>query len=326
MSTGMRGCRFLCVVWLLLVGFASYAGADAVLDVVNTVSQSTYRHYLDDLLYTHTGDNRGLTGAQHDPARANILDALTGFGLQTYLDPFTYNSTTYYNVVGLLPGTTAGSNEIYIVSAHYDSVNCPGADDNASGVAAVLEAARVLSPFRFEATLVFAAFDREEQGLKGSYDYAYEHRNDDIRGMLSLDMIAFNDPGARRNTALLYGRTASLGIKTNLASAINRYSGGITVSDLGQFDASDHVPFEVYGKQACLLIEGAMVRNSYSNPYYHTVNDTVDTTNYIDYVYATQLTRSAVGYFATSAGIVAIPEPSSWLLVLVGMVLLAWRP
>jgi len=295
----------LCIV-------ASAAMAQTTAEIVGQISQTSYTSYLNDLLYTHTGDNRGF-GAQHDLAQANIVSQFNSFGLQTTLDPFLYGGSTYYNVVATLPGTTARSNEIFIVGAHYDSVSNPGADDNASGVAGVLEAARVLSQFKFEATLKFVAFDREEQGLYGSSAWVSEFGGADIRGMISLDMIAFNDPGSRHDTALLYGRSASDSVKTALANAINLYGGGITVSDLGQFDASDHAPFEWNGKPACLLIEGAMVTNNYSNPYYHTASDSVDTTNYIDYVYATRMTQSTVGYLADAA--TAVPEPSSLLLV-----------
>ena len=292
---------------------------------VNTVSQTSYRNYLDNLLYTRTGDSRGLTGAQHDLAQANILNELTSFGLQTYLDPFTYTNNTYYNVIGVLPGTTARSNEIYIVGAHYDSTGnpsfpMPGADDNASGVAAVLEAARVLSKFRFEATLVFAAFDREEQHKIGSTAYALNHQYDNIRGMVSLDMIAFNDPDPKsHNAAWLFGREASSGITTDMKNAINLYSPSITVWGGYGSTSSDHFPFEELGFQACMFTEGGY------NPKKHHPTDTVDTPNYIDYEYATQFTRSTVGYLATSAGVVSIPEPSSWLLVLLGIVLLVRR-
>ena len=125
--------------------------------LVAQVSQSSYTTLHQDLLYTHTGDNRGLTGPEHDLARDNIYSYFAGLGLQTSLEPFVYNSQTYYNVVGVHPGVTR-PNDVYLVGAHYDSVNNPGADDNASGTAAVMELARVLSQYQFDATLVFVGF------------------------------------------------------------------------------------------------------------------------------------------------------------------------
>jgi len=290
--------------------------AGFVSNIVNQVSQSTYRSYLDNLLYAHSGDNRGIGGAQHDLARTNIVSQFVSFGLQTSLDPFPYGGNTYYNVVGVLPGTSRAS-QYYIVGAHYDSVNNPGADDNASGVAGVLEAARVLSQYDFEASLVFIAFDREEQGLIGSQDYASEHWSDDIRGMISLDMIAYNHLAG--NTASIYGRAASLALKQALADAMATYGDGLTATIYGQLDASDHAPFEWQGFHAALLIEGG----AWSNPYYHQPTDSVDTPGFIDYLFATRMTRSTVGYLATVA--VLVPEPATaallggglvWLIVL----------
>lgn len=282
--------------------------AQTIGDVVNQVSQATYQHFLDDLLYTHTGDDRG-NGAQHDLARSNIYDQFSSFGLQTTLDPFTFNGSTCYNVIGVLPGTAPHADQVYFVGAHFDSFDNPGADDNASGVAGVLAAAQVLSQYHFEATLVFAAFDHEEQGLVGSWHYAGNHQSDNIDGMISLDMIANNNDN---NLASIYGRTTSDPIKLALSESIALYGDGLVSAVGGDLPASDHAPFEAYGFQACLLIEG----NPYNNGYYHQAGDTVDTPGYIDYTYATRMTRSAVGFLATEAGLLSVPDSGGTLLLL----------
>lgn len=300
-------------LWLALV-------ATALAGPIEDVSQASYTSYLGvaapgsppGILYTHLGDNRG-NGPEHDLARTNILNTLLGFGLTTYLDPFVVGGNTYYNVVATKPGLV-NPGTIYILGAHYDSVNNPGADDNASGVAGVLEAARVLSAYNFAATLIFIAFDREEQGLWGSNAYATAHATDNIQGMVSLDMIAYNPAGATHDTALIYGRSSSNPLKLALAAALAAQ--GITASIQGQLDASDHAPFEWQGKQAALLIEGAV----WSNPNYHQPTDSVDTLNYIDYYYATQMTRGAVAYVTGAAGLLEnnnIPEPSCVVLLIV---------
>lgn len=283
---------------VLLGGFHSTATvcADEIQDIVNKISEVQYTMYLHDELYTWNGCDRKY-GAEHDLARSFIEAEMKSFGLDTSLDPFTYSGHTYYNVVGVWPGQTTPE-QIYIVGAHFDSVGTPGADDNASGTAGVLEAARVLTQYQFDSTIVFIAFDREEQGLYGSYNYSLDHRYDDIRGMISLDMIAYNPYGYHR--ALLNGRTASNPIKTALINALRDYA-GITGYDDGPLDASDHAPFEWLGFQACLLIEYDVD----SNPHYHRSTDSVDTPNYIDYGYATQMTKGAVAYLAQSAGLIS---------------------
>ena len=298
---------FFVLLLSTFIAISTAIGA-SVQDVVNNVSEATYTNYLRDSLYTHTGDNRGF-GTQHDLAQANIYNAFQSYGLTTTLDPFQYNSSTYYNVVAVQLGT-ARPNDIYIVGAHYDSVNNPGADDNASGTAGVMEAARVLSQYDFEATLIYIAFDREEQGLIGSNAYAQENSADNILGMISLDMIAYNGSGTQ--SAWIYGRAESDPLKNALAAAMQQYGNGLIASIGGGLDASDHAPFEWLGFDAALLIE----YDVWSNPNYHQASDSVDTPNYINYIYATNMVRSTVGYLATAA--VIIPEPGTLILIGLG--------
>lgn len=260
--------------------------------IVDQVDVANYQHILDDLLYTHPGDNRGY-GKEHDLARANIVSTFESYSLDVSLDPFQYNSTTYYNVVAVKLGSTTPDQQ-YIIGAHYDSVGNPGADDDGSGTAGIMEIARVLSQYDFNSTIIFIAFDREEQGLIGSNAYATEHAIDDIRGMVEMDMIAYNNGN---DLVDIYGRSASNGIKTALAQAVSEYS-NLSYSIGGGSDNSDHAPFEWQGFEACLIIE------DWGNPYYHTPNDHVEMPDYIDYLFAEQITRSVCGWLVDSAGLV----------------------
>jgi len=109
--------------------------------------------------------------------------------------------TEIVNVYGVLPGTQLESKDrIYVVSGHYDSrvsdvMNdssyAPGADDDASGTAAVLELARVMSQHKFDATIIFLTVAGEEQGLLGSTHFAQmaKKRNMNIAGMFTNDII-----------------------------------------------------------------------------------------------------------------------------------------
>lgn len=293
------------VVAAILLPLSPVAAA-IVQDVVDQVSRDSYRAYLGypgdggNPLYTHAGSQDRQWDPEHGLARTNIFNHFAGLGLTTTLDPFTYSGSTYYNVVATLPGAVR-PDDIYILGAHFDSVACPGADDNASGVAGIMEAARVLSLFDFEATIQFIAFDREEQGLIGSAAYAgaAKARGDDILGMISLDMIAYN---TGNNTADIFGTTASDPLKLTLSGALQTY-GGLTVQINGASGGSDHWPFEQNGYQAALMIE------DWSNPYYHSLNDNVDTASYINYTFAADMTKGAVGYVA-GAAVLLVPEPS----------------
>ncbi len=105
------------------------------------------------------------------------------------------------NVIGRQLGETAPDEQI-LITAHYDHITgCDGADDNASGVAGVLESARLLSQVRFERSLVYACWDEEERGLIGSEHWAEEAaaRGDIVITVFNYEMIGFLDdtPGAQ---------------------------------------------------------------------------------------------------------------------------------
>jgi hypothetical protein len=134
----------------------------------------------------------------------------SGGRLQVEFDEFTQppvarvpKPTQIVNVVATLPGRQAESKDrIFVVSGHYDSCVCaqdvldgtsdaPGANDDASGTAAVMEMARVMSKYEFDATLVFMTVAAEEQGLLGSTHWAEmaRQKNLNIAGMITNDII-----------------------------------------------------------------------------------------------------------------------------------------
>lgn len=109
--------------------------------------------------------------------------------------------TMLTNIVATLKGTQPESlDRIYVVSGHYDSMcnsptdakcDAPGANDDASGTAAVLEMARVMAPYQFDATIVFMTVPGEEQGLLGSTHFAEEAKQNNwhIEGMFTNDIV-----------------------------------------------------------------------------------------------------------------------------------------
>ena len=279
----------LCVLW----SYPCFAAS--VADIVAEVSTDSYRAFLDNDLYAHDGANRHY-GFEHYLARQQILTRFQGFGLVADLEPFWYNSGLDHNVVGILPGVMCPS-EIYIVGAHYDAIaGAPGAYDNASGVAGVLEAARVLSQQSYEATIVFVAFDREEQGRIGSMAYVAQHAEDDIRGMINLDIIGYQParPGDWDYAMARLYYTLRTGLVDELAAAMQSYAGMQCAPGFGEH--SDHVPFSDAGFAAAWL--GSFATD---NPYIHTALDSVDTPGNINYAYSAQITSGVVAYLATKA-------------------------
>jgi len=147
-------------------------------------------------------------------ARRWIFAQLQGYNkrLEVAYDIERKGSTDILSVIAVLPGVTQREKRI-IVSAHYDSVNlrvngdkapeapAPGADDDASGVAVVLELARVMSQYRFQKTLVFIAFGGEEIGLVGSTRYAELARtgHEQIEAVFNNDIVGDNVVGITHN-------------------------------------------------------------------------------------------------------------------------------
>ena len=105
-------------------------------------------------------------------------------------------NTNGRNIIATQVGKT-NPNDIYLICAHYDSVTDYCADDNASGTAAVLEIARILSKQCLDNTIVYALWDEEEIGLNGSRYYAIEAVNngDNILGVLNIDMMGYDGDG-----------------------------------------------------------------------------------------------------------------------------------
>jgi hypothetical protein len=200
------------------------------------------------------------------------------------------------------------------MGAHYDSYSstpsngAPGADDNASGVAAVLEAARVLSAYELDATVVYIAFDREEQGLVGSAAYANKHASDNILGVINFDMIAYNPAGTNHNKVRIYdGDGTDDPIKQEVLDAFNvsGYGRGVTAVNSGSIDRSDHAPFDSKGFEAVLLIEYSWGTNSH----YHKSTDAVETAGYIDYTFATSIAAGGAGYVVSQARLTDVNLP-----------------
>jgi Zn-dependent M28 family amino/carboxypeptidase len=171
-----------------------------------------------------------------------------------------------------------------MVTAHLDSINlegtatspAPGADDDGSGSAGVIEIARALKDRTGVHDLVFALFGGEEQGLFGSRHFVRSlspARRSRVRAVVNMDMIGtLNTPAA---TVLLEGRTLSQPVLDGLAAAAATYT-ALAVEISTHAANSDHVSFLDKGIQAVLTIEGA----DSTNDEVHTPRDTLDRINF----------------------------------------------
>jgi hypothetical protein len=235
------------------------------------------------------GGNRYLITTRHANYAENNLAAdfiyqtLSQTGLPTFNDNY---SSTGRNVYSVQTGTDFPDKE-FIICAHYDDMPsswlAPGADDNASGVAAVLEAARVISQIQTKYTIIYALWDEEEVGLIGSANYANKAytSGEDIIGVINLDMIGWDSNND--NTFDLrsgpVGNSLDLG---RLGSAIANYFDptiyGLLFTQAG--GGSDHISFWNKGYSAMAIEEESLD----FNPYYHTSNDNLNHFKF-DYFY-----------------------------------------
>ncbi|MGZ8779610.1 MAG: M20/M25/M40 family metallo-hydrolase [Thermoanaerobaculia bacterium] len=235
-------------------------------------------------------------------AAADLIEkAFAGYAVER--QAYVAEDVRVENLVVEIRGTTRPE-EIVIVGAHYDSVDeSPGADDNASGVAAMLALARRFANERPARTLRFVAWTNEEPphfqtGTMGSYVYARrcKARNERIVAALSLEMLGYYDhaPGSQQYPpplAALYPDTADfIGFAGNLASralvsqcvkafrARSRFPAQAAVLPelIPQTGWSDQWSFWQFGWPALMVTDTAL----YRNPHYHTASDTPETLDY----------------------------------------------
>ncbi len=225
-----------------------------------------------------------------------IYDFLVNLGLQTEHDPFNFGSGhSSQNIVATLPGKTSPES-VVIVCAHYDSTSgqaatlAPGADDNASGTAVVLELARVLHTYSFDFTVTFIAFSAEEWGLWGSRHYAQKAKQSGakILAVINLDMIAYAD--SVPEDLDIVANPASEWLADRLVASSGTYAPMDLFKRINaSITASDHSPFWDQGYSALLAIEDAPP----TNPHYHKLTDTLDTLNQ-DFLVASARASAAV--------------------------------
>ncbi|HPW66928.1 MAG TPA: M20/M25/M40 family metallo-hydrolase [Salinivirgaceae bacterium] len=242
-----------------------------------------------------------------NPNRTQIVSYLKNrfesYGCDIEIDTFPYISNGYtfeqYNVIGKIYGTT--NSTPLLIGAHYDSCcrtdSSPGADDNASGVATVIEAARIISQSGFtpRRTIYFGAWAAEEQGLLGSRNYAHKLSLSGIELDLAinLDMIATN----RSENYKVYVETSSSVNEQALFYA--NLNGGLTLIQDAPTGNSDHASFRQYGYPILYFHE------YYFSSHYHTPRDLFI---HLDMNYCARVTQAALANLYAFSQMIDKPE------------------
>jgi Zn-dependent M28 family amino/carboxypeptidase len=250
------------------------------------------------------GERNPFTSQRRLTAVESFIDKeLASYGLSVESDYFLYRGKTFRNIIGRQGAQRGGS--LIILGAHFDSVQgTPGADDNASGVAVLLEAARLLARARVLSQVLFCAFNLEELNMVGSGYFAKKLKSAGakVAAMISLEMVGYTDsrPGSQKYPlglkAFYPDRGDFIGVigNWNSASLLRRFTRqmrqvqGLPVETLsvpgngGLIPAvrlSDHAPFWDAGYPALMVTDTSFFRN----PHYHGSTDTLETLN-LDFV------------------------------------------
>ena len=269
---------------------------DTVSEIVAAVSEDSlisvttnYQSYL--TRYSNTDG--------YDTACDWSNDRFLSYGLDSEIRHFSMLGYDCQNVIATQTGTV-NPNQYWIICGHLDSTSpqsqydAPGADDNGSGSAAVMEAARIMSQYEFEYTVRYCLWGGEEQGLYGSAHYAdsVSAAGDEILGVVNLDMIFYGP--APNDIAELHYNTASQGLGIAFDAISDTYVPALEKSVAGSpVSASDHASFWAVGYPAMLSIE----KEVWNNPYYHQTTDVM--ANYLEYFpFGTNMAKAAIATVA----------------------------
>jgi hypothetical protein len=234
-----------------------------------------------------------------------IENAFRTYGCAVHRQAFLYGGRTYYNIIAEVNGTNSTKDSVLIIGAHYDTVvGTAGADDNASGIAGLLELARLTALQPAERTIRFVAFSLEEPPaygteFMGSYVYARSVKEEGIKvyGMISLEMIGFfcEEKECQKYPLPFLGwffpdKGDYISFVGNLSSRsftrkVNnhfRKASSLPTESLNTFswvtgiDFSDHRNFWAFGFKAFMITDTSF----YRNPYYHEAGDTPEKLDY----------------------------------------------
>jgi hypothetical protein len=226
-------------------------------------------------------------GQGDDRAATHLVGRIMSLGLVPELDPFTIANETANNIIVKYPGSEQ-PDVVYIFSAHYDSTSntaatsAPGADDNGSGVAAVLEAMRLLTKHSFKYSIWFVFTAAEEQGSVGSKHMAawLKAQAIDVRGVIAPDMIGYWPQGENDQMDIL-GDPASETLVDHMATVATRLGVGFKKwINHNYCYGDDHTSFQEQGFPSITpmdCVEAHNLSTGEDTPHYHATTDVLST-------------------------------------------------
>jgi hypothetical protein len=248
--------------------------ADSVRAVADQVSIGRIYDYQKSL---YDFDSKHISRPGNEQARNYLLEKYRSFGYDAqpqFFDQGNALGGRTANVLATLRGTE-NPELVYIVSSHFDSqAVSPGADDNTSGTAALLEAARVLAKHPQPATIIFASFTGEEAGLLGSREWVRQAVASKLNvvGALNNDMLGWSNDSRLDNTI----RYSNPGIRDIQHAAAMQFSKLITYDALYYRSTDAAAYYEAYGD----IVGGIGSYPILGNPHYHQSHDMLEGINH----------------------------------------------
>jgi hypothetical protein len=270
-----------------------------IVDLVNADTVLSYVQRLQDFVSRYSTYDSCFAAANY------IASKFNDYGCDSI---FFQNHTSGHapNVIGVKRGVIHPDSIYTVICGHFDATSylapeiAPGADDNASGTASVLEATRVMKDYEFEYSIRYIAFSGEEFGLYGSEYYASmaSSQGDSIRGVFNADMIAYSD--VQPEDLEVIGKTSNPPcewLADFFIAAADSYTTLLTSKHLtSNWIPSDNQSFLDYGYAALLGIEDYGV----VNPWYHSPGDTIGS-GYNDNAFCTEVIKAHVAAIAIMA-------------------------
>jgi len=296
-------------------------GKDLSFDIWSDISESSYRNYVRRV--TENG-SRWITSPtqysdQNVEAREYILEELSRVS-QGRIEIETIGE--YQSVVGRLPGYFQIDAPAIMIGGHYDSVRgAPGANDDGTGIAAMLEIARVMSHYEWPLDIYFGAWNAEEIGLRGSGEVANVFKNRGIKllAYYNVDMLLVPDSDDR--TVLMIYPLGFYQVGQYWADLTaqmsNTYGNGIiepvVSTDFAPWPRSDHMSFISRGFSSSLF---AAESGGINDIWYHQSSDVWNNPAY-DYAIASEAVKSigaAIAFTQSRAYQMPITRVSSFTL------------
>ncbi|WP_159022626.1 M28 family peptidase [Formosa sp. L2A11] len=288
-----------------MLSFA-FSYSQTVTDIINAVNLDslslTVKEFSGEIATVVGGNTVTLLNRKYDNnnlAAEYLYERFDKLENTTVVNQFMDGEDSRRNVIATQLGTTHPEN-VYIICAHYDAVADYCADDNASGVATILEIARLLSGQCKENTIIYALWDEEEIGLIGSKYYAElaETNGNAILGVYNIDMIGYDgdddesfDIDVKKNDA------GSQGMSDDIVAVLNSYPFKLNVNIvIPGTEYSDHSGFWNRGYPAVLV--GEAWSEDDQNSKYHSKEDRFALFN-LEYYH--ELSKLSAGYIATKA-------------------------